>query len=372
MFRATSRWGKLLRIGLVMWLVMALPSALYVAWWVFASFTIRGLVTQVLEGERDAGSLVEYDQLQIGGFPLALRVSLGDSSIFRPDGSQWQSAGVSAEARPWRLRAVQLTFNGRQRLQVPAGSALLALTMERGQGRLDANPELTAVDGGWLSLTEVTLAPAGAGAGAGAGAAGPGLSGAEIAAATTTAATFDLSLSRVPQVPTTASDLAATVDLVAFKVRLPSGIPTPLGRTLDLVNLSARLTGPLGRLDPEGLATWSRAGGAIEIDSLKLSWGPLHLEAKGRLTLDGALHPEGPLTVELTGTDQLLETLVVGGLVRAKDAPTVRSVLHAMSRKPASNDPGTIEGPVTLPLVIRKGFLFLGPIKLMPLPWVGW
>jgi hypothetical protein len=115
------------------------------------------------------------------------------------------------------------------------------------------------------------------------------------------------------------------------------------------------------------LAAWRDADGALALDSLALTWGPLTLQAAATMTLDAALQPAGSATARLAGFGPTLDRLVASGLVGRGQAAIARIALTAASR-PAEGGERVVE----IPLQLEDRLLTAARMPLVRLPPIIW
>ena len=109
------------------------------------------------------------------------------------------------------------------------------------------------------------------------------------------------------------------------------------------------------------LESWRGANGLLAISELKFAKGRLVLEANGTIRLDRLRRPEGQLQTRTAGLSSLFERLgipalggprggLLGGLFRKQGAPANQL-----------DDPSSRFIP--LPLTLRDGFVWVGPLR---------
>lgn len=112
----------------------------------------------------------------------------------------------------------------------------------------------------------------------------------------------------------------------------------------------------------EWLQNWRETGGTLAISDLVVKWGPLDLFASGELTLDALHRPEGQLDAKVTGFEALLKAMVRDRLVTEKDARIALAGLTLVSQFQGN---GTDR--VSVPVIMRNGRLYLGPLVVAAL-----
>jgi hypothetical protein len=358
-------------------LALALAAG-YSAYWWQAARAVRLAVEDWAESQRARGGRVEHAGLSVRGFPLALVARATAPEVRLPEGPEWRGPEIVARAAPWDPTRVALELPGVHRLSIPAAGARPALELVASGGgtgavefRLGRGPSSAR-----LALEGVAFGPVGREAGrvlaerAALRVSLPPADGpvaAAMAAATTSPAA---SPSAPPAAPPAAAEQPASLSLAlsAEALLLPEGAATPLGREVARAGIEARVLGPLpAGTEPEALAAWSRAGGALALDRLDLDWGPLRAVADGRVALDAALVPTGALDAEILGANPTIDALAAAGAMRPRDATLAKVAVNFLARNKTPDGEPIVEAPV----VLRDGWAHLGPVRLAPLPRLG-
>jgi hypothetical protein len=141
------------------------------------------------------------------------------------------------------------------------------------------------------------------------------------------------------------------------------------GNTLSGFSFAAQMKGalPPGPLVP-ALAHWRDDGGTIELQSVRLRWGSLLVDASGTLALDKTLQPEGAFSTVITGQDAAVDVAVRTGALKPSDAGAAKAVLGLLARPQGNNG----DKAITLPMTIQNQQLYLGPAKLATIPPIPW
>ena len=119
------------------------------------------------------------------------------------------------------------------------------------------------------------------------------------------------------------------------------------------------------QIHPEALAAWSQGGGTVEVDSAALDWGPLKLAMNGTLALDRDLQPTAAMTAEVRGAAQTLSALQ--DQLKPNELNIARTVVAMLARPDGDGEP-----VIKAPLTIQHRGLFVGPLKLAPVPVIQW
>ena len=260
---------------------------------------------------------------------------------------EWRGEAVTAEIRPWALRDVPVTFPGLHHVAGGAGgiAETFAIRAARPHGRIALAP-----DGRLANLrldledAQIQRLP-------------------DPAVATARQVRLSLSPHRAPQ-PTYRTD---TLDLALQVEGL--AVPEPpryaLGNLLSAAQLDASFKGalPPGPL-AKSVASWRDAGGVIEVNRLALRWGPLEADGEGTLALDNANRPLGAMTARIRGYTETVDALAAAGVMRPRDAGTLKIALNLVARRSGSGGPGELNVPITA----QDGRLNVAGFSLLALP----
>ncbi|MCW2242706.1 DUF2125 domain-containing protein [Azospirillum canadense] len=326
-------------------LALAVAIAAYSVWWWQAAMAVERGVLAWIEEQRSAGTMVEHRGLTVTGYPLSIRAAL-ESPHLATRGVEWQGTRLVAEAPPWNHTRIALDLPGEQRLTlVQANQPPFDL---RAKGGGTGHVLLTF--GGLpvelqIGLKDLVAQPD---------------------ALPVPVAALDLTATQPAEPPAGHGDAGLSVSATASGVTLPQEVPGSLGRQVERALVTARVMGRPPKPEPASLSAWSREGGTVQLDSLKLDWGPLKLAMNGTLALDAALQPQAALTAEVRGFQAVLDALQ--GVFRPKELAFARTMLTMLAR-PA--EPGG-EPVLTAPVTVQNQALFLGPLKVAALPPVVW
>jgi hypothetical protein len=328
---------------------LAAVAALYSAFWWFAAGRFAMVVDDWAAERRRAGWQVDYRLGSVRGFPLALEGRIDTPRLAGPGSPPawtWQPPPIEAATRPWRVREIAFASPGRHRIVVASGGAQhhidLAAATARGRMRSSGGawPEVS------LDLAEVTATT-------------PLLP--EPIAVKSIAA--QLAPRPVANRPETSGE-APRLTFAAAHIMLPEGPRPVLGHLVERLEVDAvfigRLRGaPLG----EALAAWRDGGGTVELERLRLQWGPLDLEGSGTFTLDGEMRPLASGNIRIQGYGETIQELAKAGIIRSREAIAAQLTMGLLSR------PGRAgRGEFLAPITIQYGWLSVGPARLLPVP----
>lgn len=316
----------------------------YAAYWHYVAATLRGQLLPWAQARASEGYVVHWDDAEIGGFPGSFRFDFTNLSFgtLRPVPVTMNAGSASAWAMPWNLKHWEFTAPGGARVVEPTGST--GFDMRRVDGAVDVEGRVVAA----IDITAVGLTGIGVAEGAKIG-----------------DAEAHIELPATP--PQSHTDTALGLSLDLNEATLPVGVPG-FGNTLSGFSFAAQLKGalPPGQLVP-ALASWRNDGGTIEVQSLRLRWGSLLVDASGTLALDSELQPEGAFSAVITGQDAAVDVAVKTGALKPSDAGAAKAVLGLLARPNENGDKA-----LTLPMTIQNEQLYLGPAKLANLPQIPW
>jgi len=322
------------RSALALALLAAMAGAYALYWRAAAQGAARGIADWAAAA-RGRGIVLEYRAIDVASFPFALAMTLAEPRLTLTRGdARWRfsTARITARARPWNPRriAAALPAETAIRRATPAGEAAARLRIADGRAEIEI-----------------------------------GADGALEARFTTGTATLEwagdaLAAARLAGVGGMGADGRLTFALDARSVSLPAALDGPLGRKLSRLALDAASPSPApAGFDAAALDAWRTAGGRLDIAKLSFRWGDFAFDARGVLTLDAALRPEGRLDAEVAGWRPAIGAFVAAGRIDARDGALAAAFLDLMAR-PGKDGRRMIAAP----LVARKGRVYLGPIAL--------
>lgn len=318
---------------LLPWLaaVMAAASAaIFFLWLIFAS-RVEEEAGLWAEARRAEGFIVSWQRLDIGGFPFYFDLGFVEPRLAK-DGWSLEAPVVSATLLPWRLHKVDLA------------APRLAVTGPGGAAGIEALKAQLLLEGGRAkNLT------------------------AEGVAATARQRDGDLGRADRATLVIEHFDPAVTdwqTESFIGSVSLRGTRPAARFASQMLfeepydLDLDGAIKGPVA-----GLARWRDSGGTVDLRRIVLSWGPLKVDGKGTVALDGEMRPLGAGTARLLGLPPTLDRLVARGQVKVQDASVAKIVLGLLAQPTA--DGGS---EITAPITAQNGRLFLGPVSILTLP----
>lgn len=331
--------------------LLALLAGGYIYYWHHMAAQLAQGIEAWVASERAAGREVAFDDAPVTGFPFAFRRDFTNVTLHQPvaDGT-WSIAAASATAsmRPWQWREIQVTAASSLTVTFQApGRVPLALDVTGARGEVLLMP-----DGRLQRLAIV---------------AGPVLlaHGAESfeAAATRLAVDFPPIMAR------THTDPLLGVEFGAEGIILPDGARALTADPISSLGFSATILGPVPRdLPPrQAIARWAESGGTLELKRFNFVQAPLDLSGEGTLALDRNQQVLGALTIRAAGLPETIDLLAAEGLVSGPAVATGRMMAENLAKP---DDRGRHVASAALSL--QQGFVWLGPIRLAPLPVLTW
>jgi len=320
--------------------VLVVPLVGGAGGWVWAKSIYTESWSQWLEARRAEGYRFENATPRTAGFPSKVELSLDDFAMTAPDGWRWEPPAVQGEASLLAPFEMRLNGPGEHVVVTPDGRRLTIAT-QSADGRLGFDPE-TGLQRGELRLGGLALA---------------GLPAGQV--------TADSLETTVGPRRAGGDGLATTAFTTEARgLTLPPDAETPFGRRIERLEVRGRLEGdPPAAGDARALQAWRAAGGGVDIDHLRVVWPPLTMSGDGRLTLDSELRPQGQLDMAVQGLETAMERLAEAGVLDAETASYVKLAVVALGRRDSADGQTTVQVPVTL----RDGRLYLGPVPVLKL-----
>jgi hypothetical protein len=328
--------------------VVALGAlALY---WFWAADRVESAIAQWTEEQRARGYEIAYMGPEISGFPVKLAVRFTEPSVGAPQGWRWSGAAIAGEAAFWQPLTLRLDLPLRQRLSADwrGHRRELSLEAETARGFIHLGRE------GWLKaatieMERLTLSEPDGGTQGG---------------ATLRADRLRYDVTRRPPTLEGTDDWTLLLSGETRGIALPEGTPNPFGEKVERIAFDATLHGAIPKGAPaDALARWRDAGGLLEVEEVRLIWGPLDLRADGAATLDARFRPEGAFTARIRGLPDALDAFAARGLIE----PGVALALKLTALTLAKQRDETGKAVVELPITLQGGLFYLGPVALFRL-----
>jgi len=324
---------------------LILLAGAYAGYWFYAAALLEDGFADWRSARQAQGYTVTHGAVSVIGFPTALRLTVADPSIADPRrGWSWRGRRVSHEIAPWNWYWYRLEFEGSHeaaltvdgRRRVYQGEAKSAVFIGRALSS-------GGIDKGALDVTALRIRESGGDA----------------------VSTIKHLRLRLEAAGTPDGRPDMRVALMVARAHLAEGAAFALGSDIARLEAHGTLRGGVpARVDHAAFDRWRAGGGIVDLEWLKLAWGPLDLEAKGTVTLDERMRPLGVLTADIRGHNETIDVLEQARLLRRKAAATSRIALSLLA-KPDKDGKGSV---LTVPVTAQDGRLYLGFVRLFVLP----
>ncbi len=329
-YMLTSRFLRRLALGLILVLCLAIGE-----FWLYAA---NNLARHMHEKTFGDDSLADFcASSDIGGFPFRLRLKCANfaAPLRTAQGEVLAKAEeASGAASIFAPNHLVMTLSSPLTLQKPDGTVLAKL---RHDGlTLDVSWSRAGLDKADLDIAALDWRPESPDVG------------------------FAFNLQKLTAQIQPLPDVGALQFAVAG-----DGLTSPVLQALAQKSDLGRFT-LTGRIAPAprasndwraGMEDWRQKSGAVTIDMLDWQAGDLNLRLDGALALDEAHRPSGRLNVAAKGAAPMLARMGVPAL-----AAQAQNLIGALLGKPAAKPED--RDTITLPLVLAKGQVFLGPLRL--------
>ncbi|MBX9757831.1 MAG: DUF2125 domain-containing protein [Beijerinckiaceae bacterium] len=274
---------------------------------------------------------------KVGGFPFRLTLDCSSPAFRAPAGAvHAASAGrLTASSSILARRQIDFTISGPLKVSGPQSGALL--TWSNLTGSLLHGPDAPDLS---VRAQDIRINEA----------SGPGKdwSGAS-------AQGLALRLRKAPDRAPGSGAQEVTLDANGVKAAPADalvGNDEPLKANLSALVLNAEF-GSAGRFE-EKIERWSASGGRLLIKALTMEKGRSRLEANGDLSLDEKRRPAGQISLRVEGVQPILARL---------NLPAAPLAIEGLLRGSARSGASSLLENRTLPLDMRNGRLFVGPIR---------
>ncbi len=306
----------------------------YGVFWYVSAERIRGEVLGWRDDPPAKNMAIAMRDVEVGGFPYRFEITLEAPvlTVSRPDGPLvLRKESVVAVAQPWNWRHLiadlvggyDVSRNDVDLGRVSVTRGLASVKLDEG-GRLEQfSAEADQLDALIIPLDHKLSIEA-------------------------------MQLHARPSArPEGGLDLAASLR----QIRQPDHPELPeWANVIRRIELDATLVRlPETPLNAANLAAWRDAGGSVIVRQAELKTDRVTLSAKGGVTLDRALRPQGQLNAEMSGYVDVVADLKKRGKLK----PGISDKAHIALRYMAA-----AFGKVVAPLRLENGVASLGPLQL--------
>ncbi len=336
-----------MRYLILIGLLVAAMFGYYYYWTSLADTVVAGIERWIDERRAD-GYEIDHAGYEVRGFPFRLTLVVEAPRIARPatpNGFDWRGDWITVYLQPWDPTHVIADLQGPQRLAWTVGGVESALTLLAETARcsviLDRGGKVKRYSAD-LQRAEITLDDQ------------PPAPVARIRIA------GRLNRGEDDARPDGSIDFSFHVE----QFELPADRTSPLGRILEELQVVSFLPPPApAEASRVALVRWRDSGGKVDLRRLEAKWGPLEVTGDGTARLDRAMRPVGSLKAEIRGHEKTLDALVAARQMSRSDAKTAKFALKLLSRK---GDDG--RRFVKAAVNVQDGWLYVGPVPILPLP----
>lgn len=338
-----SRRGSMPARFLIPFIGVLVLVVAYTAYWIYAQGQIRQSALAWIDLQRQSGYEIEHSPVRIGGYPFRFEVRIREATVSTPDAVEGWTATLGsavAVAMPYDFNHWIVEIGAPAQLEMDAGGEY-RLASERTRFSVSSGQNGTqrlAVEIDALDIETVS---------------GPG-------SAIRSVGRLRL-VSQLTEADTLDTQLAAG-DIVTGNLALDDDLEAQLGEAIGLVRVEVSVTEWSALAREARIDQWQAAGGQVEIGQSGIDWGAVALQAEGTLGLDAAGYPDGRVSLFVMDPESLADVLVASGTVRGENENALRLLAQSAPR----GERGT-----AVPLTLRRGGIYLGPVRIGELDRVG-
>lgn len=332
--KPARRWRPFLLTAATLLLLGLLATA----YWHWASGQIIAGLERWREDQIARGFIVDFGQLEVTGYPLALELEIPTPAITAPDGRYWKGPPLMGEAALWNPFTIDATLTGEHLFGGLRNIGEITAVAPRAELQIHMTFN-GAPDHAIASLEEMTIL--------------------HRDHQLLSVGALDAVLG--PLRPAENGRLQEVdFDGAAKRITLPNDGGTPFGNFVETLALKATLRGPLPATDVrQAIPIWRDAGGEAIVHSADIAWGPVTLHAEGGAKLDALFRPEGEFGTRISGLTEVLNALVERGQIKPAQAGILSFALLSLG--------GGDGRQVALPIIMKNGLLSAGPVPIVPL-----
>lgn len=321
------------------WLFIPLAAMIvviagYTVYWNVVRTEARAIIETEAERLRTDGYTISWSDMSASGYPVRVTWTLKDASVTGPANAwSWGADAVDIHALPYRLSHVIATAPGAHDVTLPTGERL-ALTFAGAQASLSS-------DAAGVNRVSVNLHRAAATTDAGSE---PAYTAEEV--------TFHLQ--RDP------------ADAARYRVYAGAqapvwpgaadGAPQEMAADAYIAEADRLMASGLTR---ETVAAWAAAGGALDLQDVRMLWPDSAIRAGGLVRVDPGGYLAGEVDVVSQAPAQALARLAALGLVDRRAAERAGLLLAA-----------TAGDEARVPIAFRDGGSYVLGLRLAPAPRV--
>ncbi len=341
---------KVFRFGTATILSIALVVGGWTLYWSVLANVVKKQATRWVASQNANGGEAGYSDLSLGGFPTRVNITFKEPAFATPAGKKsslrWSSERLSLSVGIFSPLTIYLEGAGRFRLTARFPGNDGAPRVQHYRGRAKTLAAELEPGSAWPGRLVLNVA---------------GLSLRDNAGGRIAAEQLNLELSTDTDAAPNAE--ALNLHFAGRDLVLPWATTAPLAPNMQRLEFALGLSGPI----TDGLKAWQAADGKAKVKNLVVETEGATLAAMGDAVLDDHLQPHFQLAAKVGGLLPMLNRLRDQGYIRDSDAVLVKMTLAALSRRGA--DGRTV---LNLSIEARDGELYLGPVRVGPMPMVDW
>jgi hypothetical protein len=170
--------------------------------------------------------------------------------------------------------------------------------------------------------------------------------------------------------PNSSKDTGLVVRAHFTALHLDEKKPMALGNLVQEVGFTAKVKGnPPDPFKAESLTAWRENMGMVDIQWLKMRWGPLSFDGAGTLTIDKTFQPQAAFNGKVAGYNKAIDALLEAKQIQPFIANLFKAALKLLEdqKKKVGEEP-----TVTIPTTIQSNALAVAGVVLArwePFPW---
>jgi hypothetical protein len=318
---------------LIIWTCLAL-GVLWGGYWFVGSTAVERGVAQWFTDQAALGLTATQSDISVSGFPNRFDLTVTDPHLADPTtGWGWKAPFVQVFAMTWKPWHLIAALPHDQVIEAPGQS--ITLTSSKLEGSVRFTPDTS------FALQRAVV------------------EGHDLMASSDLGWTLGVQslILAVQHDPTRANaqHLGLNAQNLTPDPALAAALPA-LGPSMAEAYLDATLerTAPQDDTSPQITA--------LTVTDFHLTWGSLHLSAKGQIAPGANGLAEGVIDLQVQDWQQIPAILVATGIAQPAMGQAIKGGLEALAKD--GKDPKTLD----LPLSFNKGWMSLGPIPLGPAP----
>lgn len=324
--------------------VITIAAAAWAGYWFIGQSGVQTGFSTWFEQRRAEGWVADYSDLRVQGFPNRFDTVVTGLTLADPDtGLAWDAPRFQINALSYRPNHVIAVWPDTQRLSTPLEKYTLDSQDMRASLMLEGSTALT-VQRATLTAQELVIQP-------------------EANGGATSMQALRLAADHVPLKNLETYRLGLAADGLAPALSWRESVD-PTGRlpeTFDAlsVDMTVEFDKPWDRTAIEDARPQPRQ---IDIRLAEARWGQLELQMAGAMSVNSSGQPTGEIMIKARNWRDILDLAVNAGAMPKGMADTVGDGLGLIAQM--AGNPKTLD----IPLGLRNGRVFLGPVPIGPAP----